>query len=118
MADHNNMIIGDVSVATQQAANAYAAEFPIIFANNNRSRPIRYHDAFILSCETLLAATRTSPLPRSTTDFARRQLRELKKLVARQPTDEDPFIERIKSDKPLTRELLQLLAQTQPFTPR
>ncbi|KAF4472979.1 hypothetical protein FALBO_127 [Fusarium albosuccineum] len=31
MADHNNMIISDVPVATQQAPNAYAVEFPIIF---------------------------------------------------------------------------------------
>ncbi|KAF4467517.1 hypothetical protein FALBO_5600 [Fusarium albosuccineum] len=46
MVDHNNMFIGDGSVATQQAANAYAAEFPIIFANNNRSRLIRYGDAY------------------------------------------------------------------------
>ncbi|KAJ3531901.1 hypothetical protein NM208_g5348 [Fusarium decemcellulare] len=31
MADHNNMIIGDVPAATQQAADDYAAQFPIIF---------------------------------------------------------------------------------------
>ncbi|KAF4468507.1 hypothetical protein FALBO_4625 [Fusarium albosuccineum] len=78
----------------------------------------QYAEPVLLSCEALLAATDTHPLDQATKGFARRQLRELKKLVARQSTDEDPFIEKIKNDGPLKRELLQLLAQAQLFTPR